>query len=295
LRKLEDEFDRVIRQDLLPSDRDALFEKVRSEENNGLIVMLTKSDDYWKVVRALVGDGQAWTQNDTKALAAVSRVFIHDEHAQVTAATYAPNWRRGRALRTSHFSQQIIDELQGLGTGPAPFQVGEIGLPPLAAALAQRASGDPRRLLAQALEIRQAAAPLRRHLARLVRATEDGDDEMIRLAGEELKYLTIELQTAVTVHEVEGVNALDMFALDAFVAVMVGTLSHPMYGLMAAGVMGALTAKKKAIERLLRRRRQRIAVLSELAGELGPARIQPQALAQLQHGISSKRDAAPAS
>src|SRR5262245_15297802 len=56
IRKSEDRFDAEVRKKLDSAQRAALYEDIRSVENNGHLIMLAKSDALWEAVRRLVGD-----------------------------------------------------------------------------------------------------------------------------------------------------------------------------------------------------------------------------------------------
>ena len=157
------------------------------------------------------------------------------------------------------------------------FKLGDTGLPPVAAVLAQRAKGDPIALMSEALEIRHKAKPLRNHIDRVLRATAAGDAEARLHAHREMEQLTTDLRVHLSVKPPNSVlDAIDVWNPSGFLWTLVGS--------------GGIAGGQKVVAVLLSLlRSKRIAVLSEMAAEIKVSGIDPTALAALERGVTASK------
>jgi hypothetical protein len=262
---LEDTFHQAIQTELSDSDREALSERVRGVENNGLIMMLTLSTRFWQAVRSLVARNNQWNAAKSKALADLCRVYIHDEHAGLHGATYAPNWRRGKALRIPRFPNRVLKELRELGVSPETFKVGEFSLPAVANVLAIRSGGNLPGLLRQTLRVRDRTARLRKHLGKVVREMERKTDRH-SYADAELNALLEDLRSQLAASKSDKrLGALELFSIEGFViAASVVMASQPLQLHHVAGTLMVSAGISSAVKIS---RGRRVAVLSEMASE----------------------------
>lgn len=282
IQELEEQFDDVIRRDLVASDREALLATVRGRENNGLLVMIAKSDTFWSAVRDLVADGTRWTRQDSLALAEICRVFIHDEHARRWDAYYAPNWHRGRALR-SNLGTQLLEGVEEL-SGPAPVNLSGIRIPPIAALLATRARGDPYGLLEETVRLRVIAKPLRSHLSKVMDETMGLDG--VEIVMKELGQLASDLQRELALPPTAVKrSALELVNMNAFLFALIAANSGQ-WMLTAAAAAALFNWDKIAGFVSDQRRRTRVAVLSQMTAGIKGSGIDPTALDALERGIS---------
>lgn len=272
-RRMEELFDPTLRKPLSASERRDLLASIDGAENNGLLVMIAKSDAFWEVTRRLVGTGDSWTPKHSARIATLCRQFIHQECARGADAVYAPGKDRGKALRK--IPEALLDHVSDLpGKVTEGFKLGDTGLPPVAAVLAQRAKGDPNGLMSEALEIRHKAKPLRIHINRVLQATAAGDAAARLHAYREMEQLTTDLKVHLSVKPPQSVlDAIDVWNPSGFLWTLVGS----------GGVVGGQKIVSVLLSLL---RSRRIAVLSEMAAEIKVSGIDPTALAALERGVT---------
>ena len=277
VRRSEDRFDTEVRKNLSTAERAALYEDIRSVENNGHLIMLAKSDALWEAVRRLVGDGQQWSSEHSARLASICRIYIHQAYADRRQAVYAPGRDRGAAMR--RLPEFILQEVADMpGTVLDGYKLGESGLPPVAGVLAQRAKGSPRKLMEETLVVRGQAKPLRGHLRKMMAVAVRGDRRAQVIAAQDMAALTADLRESLTTRPSSVLlNAFDFFNRDGLLASALGWGTAHFLG---------IAKMVDAVKTLMRFRR--VAVLTEMAAEIKTIGIDPTALRALQNGVSRR-------
>jgi hypothetical protein len=272
-RDMERLFDECLRKDYSADELTNLFEQNEHVENNALIIMFVKSDAFRKVARGLVGTVKAWTPKHSAKVATVCRMFIHEECARRAEAAYAPGKDRGKLMRKT--PEALLDGIKDL---PATvyseiFKLSNTGLPAVTAVLARRAKGSPEGLMSEALEIRQKAKSLRKHLDKILRKTAAGNvDPDVHLVRE-MSQLTADLRLYLQVKPPDSVfEAMDIFNMNG----LIWNLLSSMRGINATKLVSVFMSL---------RRSRRIAVLGELTADAAVGGIDPTALAALQRGV----------
>lgn len=127
--------------------------------------MLACSADLRKAVRQISETYAPLSSVQVRQLNAFLRYYLNDALAGQNFARYSPAVARAKALRTHNEDisarldrrvSEVVTHLQGHA----------LGVPAIVGSLIQRAKGDPRALIEEALHAREASWPLRRWLSR---------------------------------------------------------------------------------------------------------------------------------
>lgn len=124
------------------------------------------------------------------------RFHINAALADMNFARYGPAIPRAALLRTQHSEilQQLTDKLQAV---VKEITKKPLGVPPVAAVLAQRSNGDPRGVISEALSLREKTSLLRKRLGDIIQrydpSTPEGAFEVHREISELIDLLRMDL------------------------------------------------------------------------------------------------------
>jgi hypothetical protein len=165
------------------------------------------SDSLW-IKASRLAQKKCWKKTDTAKLIVMMRCYLNQELATLLSqyeagnVDYSPSVARGRIIQVQ--DSYVIGKLSAeIGLAAHKLEGVTLEAPPVAVALAVRAKGDPKGIIAEALFARDRATELRRHLRKVVDATRketftDSEDkqkaEIIHSLRNAVKDLAILLQ-----------------------------------------------------------------------------------------------------
>ncbi len=278
--RLDGEVHRIITQSrTAESDHTALMQEALDAHAAGWPAYMVASSESLRGTLNRLQQSTQWTENHTANIILYLRYYMNQEIAvglsglaTLPAVAYSPSVSRARIVSNS--SQFILNALDtSLSEAVSEFTPISTDAPSIASALVLRGKGDPRGILTEALQAREAARPLRKHLASILRhsmqSVKAGRDANYKLR---LALREINLALKLAINPNDGPK-------------LPGTIVFDPGG-------GVIPDLSKMIQWMAHKRTlHRITVLTEFAKTLTDFQADPFAYARFQH--ASTTNAAP--
>jgi hypothetical protein len=243
------------------------------------------SDNHW-IEASRLAQNKSWKKADTAKLLVMMRCYLNQELATLLSQSerddvdYSPSVARARIIQAQ--DAYVLGKLSEI-IGLAAHKLDGIKLeaPPVALALALKAKGDPKGLIAEALIAREKAAELRRYLRKVVKAARketSADSEALKRDATIHRLRNAVKELATLLEQDLGITPR-VGLRDALEANMVGPVPIP--------------PPRKMLEWVLHKwNRPRITILSEFAKTLANPTSDKFALQKLYAGCQRNPKAA---